>query len=227
MVCECRLYRTKQNIEHMKKLMLLPVLVLLCIQACKKDEPKDNEPEPQSVDNPADNIFTMKVGNYWVYETWSSQDNSTSIDTVKVIGDTTVNGKTFYRFNTLAPLTFMGGVEYQLADSSGYIIDPTGFVYEVNNGAQDTIRVENFSAIDVVVKTGNRDTLLNVPAGSFHTLQTIGDTYYTGMASPTGTNPRHSGNFAAKNVGCISINYFYANSPYHFITTLQSYHLEP
>ena len=135
---------------------------------------------------------------------------------LRFLADTTVNGKTFYRFNTLAPLTFMGGVEYQLADSSGYIIDPTGFVYEVNNGAQDTIRVENFSAIDVVVKTGNRDTLLNVPAGSFRTLQTIGDTYYTGMASPTGTNPRHSGNFAAKNVGCISINYFYANSPYHF-----------
>ena len=63
----------------MKKIMLLPVLALLCLQACKKDETKDQAPEPQAVAKPADYFFPMKVGNYWVYETTNTQTNSTFV----------------------------------------------------------------------------------------------------------------------------------------------------
>lgn len=192
------------------------------MQACKKDDPD----EPQGATS-ADYFFPLKVGNYWVYETLNTQDNSTTLDTIRILNDTVVNGKTFYRFNSLSPLIFGISSEYLLADSNGYIIDPTGFVYMANNGAMDTLDVTSGNVYDVVIRTGNRDTVVSVPAGSFNTLETVSDIHYKSMASPTGTNPRSMHNYAAKNVGCIKASYFYLSSADNFVITLKSYHLEP
>lgn len=193
------------------------------MQACKKDDPADNEPQVTS----ADYFFPLKVGNYWVYETLNTQDNSTTLDTIRILNDTVVNGKTFFRFNSLTPLIFGISSEYLLADSSGYIIDPTGFVYMANSGAMDTLDVTSGSTYDIVIRTGNRDTLVSVPAGSFQALETVSDIHYKGMASPTGTTPRSMYSYAAKHVGCIKSTYFYLSSADGFVITLKSYHLEP
>ena len=206
----------------MKKLLLLPLLALLCMQACKKDD-ADNEPQASS----ADYFFPLKVGNYWVYETLNTQNNSTTINTISILGDTVVNGRTFYRFNSISPISIMGVLgEYLLADSSGYIIDPTGFVYMANNGAMDTIEITSGSAYDMVTRTGNRDSVVNVPAGSFYTLETVADVYYKSITSPTGINPRSMHSYAAKNIGNVKSTYFYYASVDAYVITLKSYHLE-
>ena len=207
----------------MKKLLLLPLLALLCIQACKKDDPVDNEPQATS----AAYFYPMKVGSYWIYETLNTITNDVALDTIKVLRDTTVNGRTYYIFNKISFDNYVvPEAEYILGDSSGSIVDPTGFVYEVNTGAQDTISNSSGPDYDMVVRTGNRDTVVNVAAGSFHTLETIMDMYYTGMTPPA-VIPRRTYHYAAKGVGSIKTTYFYSAGPGELICTLKSYHLEP
>lgn len=208
----------------MKKLTLLPLLALLFMQACKKDDTADEQPEAK----PVDYFYPMKVGSYWIYETLNTQNSDVALDTIKVLGDTSVNGRTYYRFNKLSFDNYIvPEAEYLLADSSGFIVDPSGFIYDINTGIKDTVSYDSGPSYDMVIRTGNRDTLVSVPAGNFHTLETIMDMYYTNMAPPVGINPRHSYYYTAKGVGSVKMSYFYAASTGEFIVTLKSYHIEP
>lgn len=194
------------------------------MQACKKDEPDDQAKAAK----PIDYFYPMKVGSYWIYETLNTQTNAVTLDTIKVLGDTIISGRTYYRFNKLSLNNYIvPEAEYLLADSSGSIVDPSGFVYEINTGGQDTISNSSGPDYDMVLRTGNRDTVVNVPAGSFHTLETIMDMYYTNMTPPAGINPRHWYNYTTKGIGSIKSTYFYAANPDEFVVTLKSYHIEP
>lgn len=212
----------------MKRLLLLPLLALLCMQACKKDEPAGDQPKPEEAAKPVDYFFPMKVGNYWVYETVNSIGGGSIIDTIKVIGDIVINGKTFYRFNKLIPVMQLYGNSHLITDSSGYLVDTVGGIYEVNDGTRDSIGGEDYISVQTVIKTGNRDTLITISLGSFSSLETITDVYYeSGIAPGSNPNPRPMYEYWAKNVGLVKRTLFYSGNPHHQIITLKSYHLEP
>lgn len=107
----------------MKKILAFTILSLF-ILSCKKDK---LEPAPQAV-NSYTHVST--TGSYWVYD-WYDVDstgnetlwNTTWKDTIRIVGDTTINGKVFQHYkgkewNSLR--------EYWTRDSSGYVVGING-----------------------------------------------------------------------------------------------------
>lgn len=95
--------------KNLKTLYLFAFLITtsITISSCKKEKASDNETneEPAITTN---EYFPVSVGSYWVYEfkvhqaTGEINPNS-SFDTLKVIGDTLINGESFFVFNTNKP----------------------------------------------------------------------------------------------------------------------------
>ena len=147
---------------------------------------------------------------------------------MKVLRDTTINGRTYYEFNK-----FILGVLNEtiwpaiVADSAGYVIGLSGSIVVINDGTRDTISSHDYGYLNAIIKTGLLDTAVSATAGSFTCLETVTDVYYVNGNSPTGTNPRYMYEYWSKHVGLVKRSYFYANAPYEDIVTLKSYHLEP
>ncbi len=115
----------------MKKLLAFATLSLLIV-SCKKE--KTTTPDP--VDQPTYTYVTT-TGSYWVYSKYlqDSLGNETAIpdmDTITLVGDTLVNGKTYYKYS--GDISFYSsGTQFQ-RDSSGYVVDLYGkILYSFNN----------------------------------------------------------------------------------------------
>jgi len=118
----------------MRKVLSFTTLALLII-SCKKE--KTNTPVP--IDEPTYTYVTTN-GSYWVYDLYDvdSLGNETLLpqkDTIKVTGDTVVNGKTYYKF-VGGTLGNSNQVTFQ-RDSSGYIVSLNhgSIMYSFNNVA--------------------------------------------------------------------------------------------
>jgi hypothetical protein len=212
----------------MKKLLLLPVLAVLCLQACKKDEPKDNEPEPQAVAKPADYYYSLKVGNYWVYETTDHTGAVIRNDTIHIDADSLVGDRRYYRLVNSLGSSFTP-VPGWVADSAGYIVNIYG-----GNGmgidftVKDTLSVSAVSGFDIIEHVTNRDTTITTPAGNFECVEIVTDFYYLNGTPPNGEpNPRRAYAYRGKGMGVIKNVYFYVSSPNTLTLQLVSYHLVP
>ena len=95
----------------------LPYLVALILVSCSS---KTTEP----TDNTSNNFIPLKIGNIWNYnsEMYDSTGSSIGVwsDTVKIIGDTTINGELWYWSYS----RFHDGISTSLAkvSSSGYLV---------------------------------------------------------------------------------------------------------
>lgn len=83
------------------------ITATLVFTACKKDEV--NEPEDnQETTITTNDYYPITIGSYWVYEfdlheaNGTIQDNN-DIDTLKVTGDTVIDGETYFVFHTDQP----------------------------------------------------------------------------------------------------------------------------
>ena len=208
----------------MKKLMLLPLLALLCLQACKKDEPAEEQPEAAK---PSDYFFPMKVGNYWVYESINSDGTNYRQDTLHIDGDSILNGRTYYHFqHQLVPYVISAKGWY--ADSSGYILSLEGGGPGVDITVEDTLSRLTPNGFDIIERVGNRDTAFTVTAGTFESIEVITDAYYLNEpVTGGGTNPRQAFAYHAKGVGTILNRYFFISQTTTTTTQLKSYNLEP
>lgn len=108
----------------MKKLLALTILSLTVL-SCKKENITPTEIEPT---NPG-YFHVHTAGSYWVYDWYQvdSTGNETLIpqwkDTIRIIGDTTINGKVFQQYKG----TYWNSpTEYYTRDSSGYVVGITG-----------------------------------------------------------------------------------------------------
>lgn len=203
---------------------------MLCIflYSCKEDEP-ELLPGAASIEY----FYPMKTGNYWVYEVITdlmgnpvTQD--TLIDTVRIVGTFTANGHTYYDFRSHN--VFAGFY----ADSAGYIVryDTTGstsyvFLDTTPHATlwQDTT---DMGLLYRVYRSGNGDTSVTVPAGTFTCLQTILDAHYLQSNPPAPhANPRPVYWYYAHGVGLVQENTWYLHNPGDRTKVLIDYHLEP
>ena len=127
----------------MKTYLLLGIFFLLVLSSCEKssnDPSKNNEEEVLSVTD----YYPLTTGSCWVYDTYEidSLGNETlrsEKDTVEILGDTLIreiNYKVFYG----KPLNLFTSpkVKYFRRDSSGYIVDESGWIVFQTVDIQDT-----------------------------------------------------------------------------------------
>lgn len=157
---------------------LLPIfgLYLIFLTSCKKE---DKQPDPIDPETP--NYTTPStVGSYWVYEDFvvDSTGNITStgqIDSVYLLGDSIINGKSYFMYGNTA------GSFPQLKferDSSGYIVNESGYIlYSYSNlgNIYHSFTSTGFPGpngpINLIVEYSmlSAQQNINVPAGNFNT----------------------------------------------------------
>jgi hypothetical protein len=190
--------------------LLLLVLIVL-IWGCKKETlVSENNPETTSA-------FVSTIGAYWIYEIVQinydgTETLSTVKDTIRIIGDTAINGNTY----TILHGTLMGGNPGSMyhRDSSGYIVNLHGTILYGFNNFNDTLNSISDFAYDYYSYMINElTTEFSVPAGNFSTVVHQTDVYKSnGEPIDTCGNAFYAlQNRYAPNVGLI-----YKTCPYYF-----------
>jgi hypothetical protein len=109
------------------QLLTILILSLITFSSCKKEEVTECEADTQLAITTND-YFPISVGSYWVYEfrmhqvTGEISPNS-SLDTLKVTGDTLIDGETYFVFNTNKPTQ---NTNYYRRVNQGEIVSETG-----------------------------------------------------------------------------------------------------
>lgn len=111
----------------MKRLLILTIIAVLAVCACKKDEP-DEIPIPP-VESVLD-YMPLAIGNYWIYEYFSCDSGevncvSKSIDTSRITKDTLINGNTYFKIESNYPVE---GSAVFLRDSGDYLVASYGYI---------------------------------------------------------------------------------------------------
>ena len=142
------------------KLTFFCSLIYLYISGCKS-------PTSPTVTNPS--IIPLAVGNQWIMQTsyFDTLGNlsSTNQDTIKVIGDTIIQGQKYYVMLNLYSLTFMSN-----RNDGIYVLD-------VNNYQSSmflkypAVPNDSYSLGSTHFAIASTDTLISVPKGNFHCYQ--------------------------------------------------------
>jgi hypothetical protein len=216
---------------NMKTYLYFPLVIvcLMLLSNCKKDKSPVEIPEQRT----ASQYFPpLKTGNFWVYKVtfesgpYPNYTLTTEYDTVKVLRDTLIGGRRYFEI-TNGAIQGLGHGLY--ADSAGWIITYNEGLFPLTAIANDTVWQDTMGAILYgVYKTGNTDTTISVPVGSFACTEMIGDIYYLYDSPPIpNTNPRKTFTYFCKNVGVTKALTWAASGPGNVVSELHSYHIQP
>jgi hypothetical protein len=144
---------------------LLLIILMVFVWSCKKDSLL---PETHQDDSSA---FVSTIGAYWIYEIvqidYDGTETLSSVkDTIRIIGDTMINGNTY----AILYGTLMGGNPGSVfhRDSAGYVVNNHGAIVYSFNHFGDTLHSTSDFAFDYHTYMINElATEFTVPAGSF------------------------------------------------------------
>ena len=214
----------------MKKLFFFFISVSALILSCKKDKEIENIP-PQTLTQSYGKVtewYPLSVGSYWVYYDYIIDTNQNEqyfrTDTVKIIGDTNINSRTF----TWIKEQYFGGPSYYnrfVADSLDYIIAENGEVLFSNTNFTDTIRTLFYPGLETIYyKMSDRGTIASVAAGVFPTIDRDEITVYDHPFT-FGGNPRIVQRNFAKGIGIVKDRNFFDGNPNYMERRLVQYHI--
>lgn len=117
------------------------IFLLLSLLACEK-KTETTTPEVKS------DYFPLSTGNYWVYNTYcidsfGNDSLYTENDTVRIIGDTIINGNSYKVFRANKDDLFAYFANRFYRDSSGYIVDNYGRTIFSSDDLKDTLYVRH------------------------------------------------------------------------------------
>lgn len=170
------------NIKLISSFAALFCIVLL--SSCKKDNDKPT-PEP----TPTPEYAALKVGNYWVYETYfTDAQGSTTIteyyDSTFIEKDTLINGKTYYKKVVQSPM--MSSISFW-REENGVLVDQLGKALPSEAGVinRNLVVIGNDTLAETISTLLPDETTINVPAGIFkvRTIEHINKIYDQGPNS--------------------------------------------
>ena len=158
----------------MKQTAILFSLIVLMF-SCKKKEDSD---EPKTYAN----YSALSIGNYWVYDYNSYNENGTldvsisAYDSICINGDTVVNGNRYFKRSRFENNYFIGAS--YLRDSMHYIVSLNGGIVFSSEDFGRVFRSDylvfgNDTFCRREFSMQNKNGVTNVPAGTFttHSLQ--------------------------------------------------------
>lgn len=209
----------------MRNLILLICALSIGLLSCKKDDPAEPAPTPTPV--PASpNYYPMKVGNYWIYDTYLVDTNNVETyqgrDSIYVKADTVINGNTYHIIDRTGngPMHFSTSF---LRDSADCVVNSTGHIYFSPHLA-DTTSISNYPGAGTVYYIVDQGGSVTVPAGTFSTFDMKGHFYSQDPNYPYGI-PRYSHEHYSAGTGMVKMMLFYVMSPSTLETRLVRYHI--
>lgn len=159
----------------MRNVLLMAVVALTILSACKKDEPI------LDLDPVYPDYACLKTGNYWIYERFriDTLGEATSLhkfDSCYVEKDTLIHGETYAKLLSPHPHKPKEILSYYLRDSLHYIVDHTGAI-KFSSEDFSTVFLTHYSIgfnqdtlyhMSVKMDDINQQTI--VPAGEFTTM---------------------------------------------------------
>jgi len=215
------------------KFCLTLLVLLLFIISCKKDK-TEPAPAPVSYALQYSDYSQLKVGNYWVYQTYQvdSLGNSTcmySLDSCFVEKDTLINGHIYFKVYRNYYVPFL--INLYIRDSLHYVVDAGG---NILFSSQDFTTVfdhyyttASFSdtAAEVVAKMEDPNLLVTIEAGTFLTCD-YRLTYYMYPNWSANGNPRIRHTRYARDIGIVMETLpIYFGNPNYIERRLLRYHL--
>jgi hypothetical protein len=210
----------------MKRKLIFTIAILVIIAfSCKKEST-----ETRSTSEPS--FIQLKVGNYWVYESFKVDTNGVSTDLHKtdssyILKDTLINGiRYFVSISTSFPNTYA---------NTGYIRDSSGYLLSHWNGRSHIgFATDNFKDIfssdtsDPLIirqsKMTGKDSVVTVPVGTFTTRSMGLFIYPKDPGYPWGVRKFY--NVYARGIGPIEYTNGFYSDPGHYESRLVRYHVQ-
>jgi hypothetical protein len=210
-----------------KLLLSTAIMGLAFLSSCKKDK---NDPVPQP--NPVPDYAVLKIGSYWVYDTYFSDANGVETltgerDSVFIEKDTAINGKTYYKKVIVSIL--MPSISYW-REEGGKLVDHRGRSLPDKAGILGSwAEVKNNDTFYTVTSSLlANETPITTPAGNF-TVNTIENVYKIYDKEQTGYSYRYKNSYSKYHptLGDIERTYFYhyPKTSEHYIVRLTKYHI--
>ena len=106
--------------------------VSICFYSCKKDKQTEPETQTQTTTTPIPNYSALKVGNYWIYERFETDQFGIStslniIDSCYIEKDTTINGQQYFKYVQPQIVSYNPTIS-STANSFRYIYDSLSYI---------------------------------------------------------------------------------------------------
>ncbi|MCK5856678.1 MAG: hypothetical protein KAG64_04265 [Bacteroidales bacterium] len=216
----------------MKKLSLWVLLISITMATgCKKDEVKEDEND--STPYQSKGYIPLKVGSYWIYQTYKTLPNGTDtatsiVDSTYISGTIVINSKTYY----ISEKSGVGKSTVYVRDSIGYLVDTLGGIIMSEVNFTDTIN----SSTEWHPNTGdpmyhiarimyNEHKQISVPAGVFSDCIEARDKVNLYFAAAAPPNSFYYHNYYAKDIGLIEYQYRYSSSATMFKVKLIRFYI--
>lgn len=206
----------------MTKHVLLLLSAFVLITSCKNED--DSTALEQEQIPP--NFYALAVGNTWTYEYFrriqqtSEFETVNAFDNVEITDKTQVNGEEYFTFQTTTTgndesalgVPENGVVVKHIRDSLGYLIEETGqIIYSKTNVGLEYI-VQEHPNYEIKGKLLEGTEIIEVPAGSFTTLNNAVYTILENGSQAPGMN----NDYYADEIGQILETCSTVSSPNHF-----------
>lgn len=211
-----------------KLLLSTAIAGLIVLSSCKKDK---NDPVPQP--NPVPDYAVLKVGSYWVYDTYYSDSNGVETltsqrDSMFVEKDTVINGKTYYKKVVVSMVN--PSISYWRVEG-GKLVNHLGNFLPDKEGVLGS-RTELMNNDTLFTATSTllaNETPVTTAAGTF-TVKTIEHAYKIYDKQQAGYSYRYKNTYSKYHptLGDIERTYFYMSPTsfqYNYIVRLTKYHI--
>jgi len=195
----------------MQAKLIVGIFILFSVLTCEKnaDETKPNVEKS--------NYFPLSIGSYWIYDCFEKDSTGkekiiSENDTLKITGDTLINGNEFSKFYGKEYAFNSQLEEFYYRDSLGYILNEKGEIKFSSDNLNDTLYKVYLAEDSIFFIYAKMETYTNevlLPAGKFNNILNYKTTVeqYNPSKRLIGKNDK----LFAPNVGRILRQYFYVH----------------